>query len=152
LALATASRLPEAERQFRRALELDPKFTDARYNLASAEAAQGTWETAVNDFKQVLAERPDDTKTRQHLGESLFAWGNQLADAGRYEQAAARYHDAIVYRPSDAELRNNLGVVLARLGQLTEAQREFEAALRINPNLESAKKALETIQSQGKRK
>lgn len=152
LALATASRLPEAERQFHRALELDPKFTDARYDLASAEAARGAWEAAVNDFKQVLGERPDDPKTGQHLGETLLAWGDQLADSGRHQQAAELYRDAIVYRPSDAELRNNLGVVLARLGRFGEAQSEFQAALRINPNLESAKKALEAIQSQGKAK
>ncbi len=152
LALASASRLPEAEQRFKRALELDPKFTDARYDLASTEAARGALEAAVTDFKQVLAERPDDPKTRQHLGETLFAWGDQLADSGRHEQAAERYRDAIVYRPSDAELRNNLGVVLARLGRFGEAQGEFQAALRINPNLQSAKKALEAIQTQGKTK
>jgi tetratricopeptide (TPR) repeat protein len=152
LALASASRLQDAERKFRRALELDPKFTDARYDLASAEAAQGAWEAAVDDFKRVLAERPDDPKTRQHLGEALFTLGDQLADSGRNEQAAEQYRDAIIYRPSDAELRNNLGVMLVRLGRLSEAQAEFEAALRINPNLKSAKKALEGIQSQGKRK
>jgi tetratricopeptide (TPR) repeat protein/mono/diheme cytochrome c family protein len=152
LALATASKFPEAERQFHRALELDPKFTDARYDLASAEAAQGAWEAAVHDFKQVLAERPDDQKTTQHLGETLFAWGDQLADSGRHEQAAEQYRDAIVYRPSDAELHNNLGVVLARLGRFGEAQSQFQAALRINPSLESAKKALDAIQSQGKAK
>jgi len=152
LALASASRLPEAEQRFKRALELDPKFTDARYDLASTEAARGQWESAASDFKQVLAERPDDPKTRQHLGETLFAWGDQLADSGRHEQAAERYRDAIIYRPSDAELRNNLGVVLARLGRFGEAQGEFQAALRINPNLQSAKKALEAIQTQGKTK
>ncbi len=146
LALASAARLPEAQRQFQRALELDPRFTDARYDLASAEAASGAWEPAVNDFKQVLADRPDDPKARQHLGEALFAWGDQLADSGRHDQAAERYRDAVIYRPSDAELRNNLGVTLIRLGRLSEAQAEFEAALRINPNLQSAKKALEAIQ------
>jgi hypothetical protein len=43
-------------------------------------------------------------------------------------------------------------VVLARLGRFGEAQGEFQAALRINPNLQSAKKALEAIQTQGKTK
>ena len=47
VALATASKLPEAKQQFRRALELDPKFTDARYDLASAEAASSEWDAAV---------------------------------------------------------------------------------------------------------
>jgi tetratricopeptide (TPR) repeat protein len=150
VALASASRMPEAERQFKRALELDPKFTDARYDLASAEAASREWEPAVSEFKQVLAERPDDAKARRHLGEVLFTWGDELASAGHHEQAVLRYREALAYRPGDAELHTSLGLALARLGRLTDARPEIEAALRINPNLEPAKKALAAIQAQGK--
>jgi Flp pilus assembly protein TadD len=150
VALASASRMPEAERQFKRALELDPKFTDARYDLASAEAASGEWEPAVSEFKQVLAERPDDAKARQHLGEVLFTWGDELSNASNHEQAVLRYREALAYRPGDAELHTSLGVALARLGRLTEALPEIEAALRIDPNLEPAKKALAAIQAQVK--
>jgi tetratricopeptide (TPR) repeat protein len=150
VALASASRMPEAERQFKRALELDPKFTDARYDLASAEAASGEWEPAVSEFKQVLAERPDDAKARQHLGEVLFTWGDELSNASNHEQAVLRYREALAYRPGDAELHTSLGVALARLGRLTEALPEIEAALRIDANLEPAKKALAAIQAQVK--
>jgi tetratricopeptide (TPR) repeat protein len=145
VALASASRLPEAEQHFKRALELDPKFTDARYDLASAEAAGNQWPGAAADFRRVLAERPADAKARQYLGEALFLWGDELADSGKYQEAADRYREALAYRPSDAELHTNLGVVLARLGHFSEAQSEFEAAVRINPSFEPAKKALAAI-------
>lgn len=145
VALASASRLSEAQEKFKRALALDPKFTDARYDLASAEAASAQWEAAASDFRQVLAQRPDDSKARQHLGDALFAWGDQLADTGDYGQAASRYREALVYRPDDPELHTNLGVVLARSGLLDQARAEFEAALRIHPNFEPASKALRAI-------
>jgi len=145
VALASASRFVEAEEQFWRALELDPKFTDARYNLASVEAANRKWEAAAREFKQVLAERPEDPKTRQHLGEVLFTWGDELADSGHNEQAELRYRDALVYRAGDAELHSSLGMVLARLGRISEARSELEIALRLDPNLASAKKALEQL-------
>ena len=145
VALASASRFVEAEQQLRRALELDPKFTDALYNLASAEAANRRWEAAARDFRQVLAERPGDPKARQHLGEVLFTWGDELADSGHDEQAALCYRDALVYRVADAELHASLGMVLARLGRVPEARSELEAALRIDPNLAPAKKALEQL-------
>jgi Flp pilus assembly protein TadD len=145
VALASASRFVEAEQQLQRALELDPKFTDARYNLASAEAANRHWEAAARDFRQVLAERPEDPKARQHLGEVLFTWGDELADSGQDEQAALRYRDALLYRGADAELHANLGMVLARLGRVSEARSELEAALRIDPNLAPPKKALEQL-------
>ena len=145
VALASASRFIEAEEQFRRALELDPKFTDARYNLASVEAANRKWEEAAREFRQVLAERPEDPKTRQHLGEVLFTWGDELADSRHDEPAALCYREALVYRSDDAELHSNLGMVLARLGRVSEARSELETALRMDPNLEPAKKALEQL-------
>ena len=46
------------EKELERALKLDPKFTDARFDLASVEAEGGQWEAAAQHFKQVLAERP----------------------------------------------------------------------------------------------
>jgi Flp pilus assembly protein TadD len=145
VALASASRFAEAEQQFRRALELDPRFTDARYNLASAEAANGHWEAAARDFRLLLDQRPEDSKGRQHLGEVFFAWGDELAGSGHDEQAVLRYREALEYRAADAELHASLGMVLARLGRVGEARSELEAALRIDPNLVSAKKALEQL-------
>ncbi|MGI8962343.1 MAG: tetratricopeptide repeat protein [Bryobacteraceae bacterium] len=147
VALASASRMTEAKAQFKRALELDPKFTDARYDLGSAEAAAREWQTAVADFKQVLSERSDDSKTREHLGEALFAWGDELADSGQHDAAVERYREALQYRPADAELRNNLGIELARLGRLNEAQAELEAAVRMKPSLQPAQAALAAVRS-----
>jgi tetratricopeptide (TPR) repeat protein/mono/diheme cytochrome c family protein len=149
-AMASASRMPEAIRLFQRALELDPKFTDARYDLASAEAASGRWEPAVSAFRQVLKERPDDAKARQHLGEVLFTWGDELARAGSPEPAVGHYREALAYRPDDGELRTNLGVTLAQLGRLNEARAELTAALRIDPDSEPARKALAAVQAQMK--
>ena len=61
-----------AEEQFKRALQLDPKYTDARYNLASVEANAEDWPKAAADFKKVLEGNPNHQNARQHLGEVLF--------------------------------------------------------------------------------
>ena len=147
VALFTASRLAEAERQFQRALALDPAYTDARFDLASVEAAGKNWEAAATDFKQVLKERPEDGKTKQHLGEVLFLWGNAFFDSGNDREAASRYREALAMRASDGELHGRLGVGLARLGQFAEAQGELETALRIDPTLEPARRALDFVQA-----
>src|SRR5579859_747812 len=151
-ALASASRMPEAIQRFQQALDLDPKFTDARYDLASAEAASGQWEPAANGFRQVLKERPDDAKAREHLGEVLFTWGDELAGAGNPGAAVERYSEALTYRAEDAELHTNLGVTLAQLMRFKEAQAELVAALRIDPSSETARKALAAVQAQIKDK
>lgn len=146
VALVDASKMPEAREQFERALQLDPKYTDARYNLASLEARTGEWEAAASNFKEVTIEKPDNDKARQHLGEVMFLWGDDLAKSGDDNQAVLRYRDALIYRPDDPDLHTNLGIALARVNQLKEAQAEFETAVRIDPNSERAKQALADIQ------
>jgi Flp pilus assembly protein TadD len=146
VALFTASKPAEARQQLLRALEIDPKYTDARFNLASVDAATGEWEAAATEFKQVLAERPDDTKAREHLGKVLILWADAFADAGNLEQAVAHYREAVAYRPGDTALHTILGVGLLRLGRLRDAQAELESALRIDPDYQPAKQALAAIQ------
>ena len=146
VALLTASKPLEAGQRFQRALQLDPKFTDARYNLASVEAAGGQWQPAAADFKQALVEDPANAKARQHLGEVLLLWGDELADSGHFDQAVLRYRESLAYRPTDAELHTSLGMALAKLARLNEARSEFEAALRIDSGFQPARQALAAIQ------
>ncbi len=145
VAYYTASKLPEAEQQFHRALAIDPKFTDARFNLASVEAENSELAASVGDFKQVLAERPDYPKAADHLGDVLFAWGDELAKSGDNQQAAERYREALPYRPDDVALHTSLGAALARLGRTEEARVELHTAVRLNPNFEPAQRILAAI-------
>jgi tetratricopeptide (TPR) repeat protein len=145
VALFSTSKLPEAEEQFKRALTIDAAYTDARFDLASVEAAAGKWESAAASFKQVLAERPEHAKAREHLGEVYAMWGQQLAKSHADEQAALRYQDALQYRPDDVEIRIRLGMTFARMDRLNEAQREFEAVLRLKPDSRLAGQAIDAI-------
>jgi tetratricopeptide (TPR) repeat protein/mono/diheme cytochrome c family protein len=145
VAYYSESKLPEAEQQFRNALNIDPKATDARFNLASVEAEAGNLNAAVADFRQVLTERPDYPKAQDHLGDVLFAWGDELAKSGENEQAAQRYRDALIYRPNDVALHTSLGAAYARLGRMDEARAELETAVRLNPNFEPAQRLLAAI-------
>ena len=98
------------------------------------------------DFRQVLAERPNDPKAQQYLGEVLFTWADELAAAGNHQQALQCYREALAFRPDDAELHTNLGIELARVGQRSEARQQLQDALRINPNSDLVKKALAALQ------
>ena len=109
------------------------------------QAARGEWERAAGGFQQVLKERPDDSKTRQHLAGALYLWGDDFAKSGNFEQAVLRYRAALEYRPPDAELLTKMALMLARLGRLQEAQSELEAALKIDPNFQPAKQMLQDV-------
>jgi Flp pilus assembly protein TadD len=152
VALFAAAKLPEAEEQFKLALTLDAGYTDARFDLASVQAARGEWLSAVTEFQRVLEQRPDDSRTRQHLGEALYLWGDEFAKTGDSEQAVARYRAALEFRPPDAEIHTKAALMLARLGRFPEAQSELESALKIDPNFAPAKKMLQDVLSRGKEK
>ena len=93
----------------------------------------------------MLTERPADAKARQHLGEVLMLWGDQLGRAGNFEEAVKRYERAMPIRADDAELRINFGNALVRLGRLDDARAQFQAALRLAPESQAARKALEAL-------
>ena len=146
VALFSANKAPEARKQLLRALQIDPHYTDARYNLASIDASTGQWEAAAAEYKQVLDERPGDLKVIENLAKVLILWGDAFSDAGNLEQATVRYRDALAYRPNDTALHTIIGVHMLRLGHLQEAVAELEAALRIDPNYQPARQALAAIQ------
>jgi Flp pilus assembly protein TadD/mono/diheme cytochrome c family protein len=152
VALFSAKRLPEAEDQFKTALALDPAYTDARFDLASVQAASGEWASAVAEFQRVLEQRPQDSRTRQHLGEALYLWGDEFAKTGNSEQALLRYRAAMELRPPDAEIHTKSALMLARLGRLAEAQTELESALKLKPDFGPAKQMLQDVQARLKDK
>ncbi len=60
-------------------------------------------------------------------------------------EAAALYRQGLTLCPDDEVAHYELGKIFISAGKLGEAEQEFEAALRINPNFTEAKRLLETI-------
>jgi len=144
-ALFAKGEIGEAEQQFKHALDLDPKYTDARYNLASVQANNEEWPSAAANFQQILLTNPSHKNARQHLGEVLFLWADDLAKSGDKEQAVQRYRESLEFRPDDPELHAHLGMVLSDLKRWPEAKTEFESVLKIDPQSQDAKQALVAI-------
>jgi Flp pilus assembly protein TadD len=132
---------------FERALQVNPHYAIARANLASVLVLQRRWEAAADAYRQLLADRPGDAGAQHQLGDVLRGLGYQSAMKGSLEQAVGYWRESLHFRPDDAVLHNDLGAVLARLGRTREAVPEFETALRLNPNLEPARRNLETARS-----
>jgi tetratricopeptide (TPR) repeat protein len=53
-------KLPEAIAEYTRALELDPKFSDALHGLAQAYHAQQDFDRTIETARRILALEPDD--------------------------------------------------------------------------------------------
>jgi tetratricopeptide (TPR) repeat protein len=61
------------------------------------------------------------------------------------EQAIALYREGLAICPDDDVAHYELGKVMVEQGSYAEAEKQFEAALKINPDFVDAKKQLDTV-------
>lgn len=61
------------------------------------------------------------------------------------EQTISLYREGLVLCPDDDVAHYELGKVMVEQGLYVEAEKEFEAALKINPDFVDAKRQLDTV-------
>ena len=112
----------------RRAAELAPRDTQARYNLAVALRDAGELVSAVDAFRATLALEP----AHRTAGSSV---GHVLLTLGRFEEAEAAFKKALAHRPQDSQLLSDLGTTLQLMGSHEAAVTYYRRALQVDPNL-----------------
>jgi tetratricopeptide (TPR) repeat protein len=101
----------------------DGNYSTAFYALGMAESARANWQSARLAFLESL-------RLNRSNGEAWFDLAFVYLAAGDFARAEAAFRNSIVYKSIDcAWSHNNVGVLLALRGELSEAQKEFEAAL-----------------------
>lgn len=85
----------EALMMARQAVELAPDNAFALYTLASAQAATGDHDTAIETARRQLALKPDDRSMSFNLSWSLLARGQWLEGWRRYEDRFTVYPELI---------------------------------------------------------
>jgi protein O-mannosyl-transferase len=126
-ALFQKGQVDEALKQFQKALEINPKYVEARGNLAAALFQKGQVDDAVAQYKRTLEISPNYAPANYNLGLALF-------QEGQVGEAIAQYKRAVQINPYYPDAHNNLGNALLQKGQVDEALDQFKKALEINPN------------------
>ncbi len=121
-----ASRYRAAETNYRRALQIHPRYPEAYNGLGLALAGQARHEEAIRQYRTAL--RIDPTFADAHN-----SWGLALADIGLLDRAVEQYERALKLVPHDAEFHYNLGLALARQNSLEAAAKQFREAIRAKP-------------------
>lgn len=110
----------EAEAQFNRAIELDPRWGDAYGGRGLVrEERRDEGDAAVADFQKAIALSPNNPQHYNNLGFALYV-------RGRYEDAVRALREGLRHDPASRRMRNNLGFVYGRLGLYNRAMHEFE--------------------------
>lgn len=132
----------EAERHYRRAIDLNPGYATARQWYAEHLAFRGRTDAALTEISAALELDPLSLVINRMKG-------NILVFSGRYDEAMAQFERSIEMYPENALLRFNVGDLMAARGRPEDAVREYLVALRIDGYDESERGALESSFRQG---
>jgi protein O-mannosyl-transferase len=156
--------------EFIAAVQADPDYLPAQYNLGVSLLDSGHAAEAIPHLEKALAAPRHKAELQLYLGQAYervgrtgeaseyyrealqmapgnaqaaFGLGNNLARMGRYAEAIAAFQLAVAAAPDRASIRNNLANALGLSGRINEAIEEYREALRIDPGDASIRKNLE---------
>ena len=118
-----------AEREFRKANELQPNSADSLAALANLYMRAKRLPEAEEALRRLVAATPQDENAHLQLGRVLSA-ARKDAEA----EAEKSYRALLVQFPNDADLHNGLGSVLLSRLKYAEARDEFARCVRLKPD------------------
>jgi tetratricopeptide (TPR) repeat protein len=153
-ALERQGRINDAEEEYGRVLALDPgqprvlqRLAAIAHDRASDMLAQGLQLEDAGRLEE--AERAYQSAVRLDPARPAIyrALGRVLQKQQRREDAIAAYLQVLPLDPSSFETHNDLGVLYAQAGNLHQAVRHFETAVRLRPDDAGARANLSRAQA-----
>ena len=96
----------------------------------------------INDL--LAGQKLQDQKARD-CNRAFRDYFDKAQTSSDRQQTIALYREGLTICPDDDVAHYELGKVMVEQGSYAEAEKEFEAALKINPDFADAKKQLETL-------
>ena len=118
---------PAAEREFKRAIELNPGYPTARQWYAHYFLAMNQPDQALSEIKRARALDPFSLSINLEVGWCLY-------HARRYDEAIEQYRATIDMNPSFSLAHSALGMAYEAKGSYPEAIAEFKQALALPGN------------------
>ena len=128
LSLAPLLATPEAEKNAKKAVELDPTLAHAHLALGTVRfVGDWNWAQAETEFKHALELNPSDAEARR-------TYANFLSALGRENEAQAEIRHAQELDPLYIATQVTAGWVLYFARQYDQAIEQCRAALELDPN------------------
>ena len=105
----------DAEFMYNSALNVDPKYYKAIYNLANLHLQNGQTNMAIQEYKQAL-------KYKKDFAHAYYNLGCAYIKAGELRKAKNAFLDAIYFKPTVADFYYNLAYVYKKLNNTKSAQ------------------------------
>ena len=97
------------------------------------------------EIEALTAGKQLQDKKQQDCARAFRDYFDKAQASNEIERTIGLYREGLVLCPDDEVAHYELGRVLAGRGRTGDAEKEFEAALRINPNFSDARRQLELL-------
>jgi tetratricopeptide (TPR) repeat protein len=97
--------LKTAQKNYEKAIKIDPKYSEAVNNLGTVYYAHKKYRTAINKYHAALKLKPDSASYYSNLGTAYFA-------RKEYQKAAQAYQTAVKIDPDIFENHSTFGTTL----------------------------------------
>jgi Flp pilus assembly protein TadD len=135
LAHARVGRYADAVREYRRAIEISPGYSDAYNNMGRSLEELDRIEDAERAYRAAVEIDPANAEARNNIGAFMMR-------AGDLEAAERWLREAIELNPRRYEAQANLAGILATRGDFEEALVHYRLAVEANPDFKEAWNAL----------
>jgi len=115
-----AQKVTDAEKSYRRALDVDEKSNMASFNLGDALYRQQKYEEAGKEFEKVASEMTGKTDKAQ----AYHNLGNSYLQQQKLKESIEAYKQALRNNPDDADTKYNLSYALNLLKQQEQQQQK----------------------------
>jgi tetratricopeptide (TPR) repeat protein len=112
---------------------------------AEAYESQGAYDTAIGEYRQVLAIDPGRPGIHYRIGRTLQARSRQTASADDVELALKEFEQELQLDPANASAAYEIAEMDRNSGQLEAAQKFFQLALQHDANFEEAHLGLAAV-------
>jgi tetratricopeptide (TPR) repeat protein len=119
------NRLEQAAQSYRKALEADIRYVDARSALGAVYASQGKFDEAISEFEAALKMAPELASLYNNLGYAHFL-------QGKHPDAIDAFGKATRLEPNNPRTLNNLGAAYARAGETGKSNAAFARARELS--------------------
>jgi len=122
----------EAIDAFQHVIKLNPKHTEAYYNLGNAYFKLHRYEEALQAYKKAAEIKPSYVDAQISIG--IVA-----SMLSMYDEALAALKKAVKIKPNHAEAQYNLGNIYSEIGNHELAMKSYEKAVELKPEFAEAR-------------
>jgi tetratricopeptide (TPR) repeat protein len=133
----------EATIEFENAIQIDPQFAEAHYQLAQCQLKQSDWFHAYQELKRTVEIDPSISKAQLDLADLLLAGRN-------YAEARDRAETVLKADPRNAQAEIVISNVDTSQGDLAKGLKEAQLAIQMDPNRSGSYLNLAMLQQENK--